>query len=68
MNLYDLAVYCEEKRDHDGNVTEPGVIIVEPQTILATDERQAAMVAARMIPDEFMDGKLDRVQVVVRPF
>jgi hypothetical protein len=68
MKLYDFAVYCEEQRDHDGNVIDEATIVVQPQTILASDERRAAMVAARLIPDEYMDGKLDRVQVVVRPF
>lgn len=68
MQLYEYAVICNEKRDKDGDVIEPAVIVVEPVTVLATDAAQAQMIAARAIPDEYMDGKLDRLEVVVRPF
>lgn len=37
------------------------------ETVLATDEKQAGVLAARMIPESEIKN-LDRVEVVVRPF
>ncbi len=42
-------------------------IIVEPKTILAKDEKQASMIAARAIPEQYID-KLDQIEIAVRPF
>ena len=69
MLLYEYAVILNEKRDKDGNISDPGKIVVEPTTILATDEAQAQLLAGRAIPQEYVsDGSLDRLVVVVRPF
>lgn len=67
--LYEYAVILNEKRDKDGEETEPAEIVVKPTTIVAKDEQQAQMLAARAIPEEMIsNGKLDRLMVVVRPF
>lgn len=67
--LYEYAVICEEKRDKDGEIVEAAMVVVEPNTVLAKDDAQAQMLAARSIPSEYIDnGKLDRLVVVVRPF
>lgn len=67
--LFEYAVILQPKVDKDGEEVEAGQIIVEPTTVLARDEGQAQMLAARAIPDEHAQGgKLDRLQVVVRPF
>lgn len=67
--LYEYAVLLNEKRDKDGEEVEPAEIVVEPTTVLARDEGQAQMLAARAIPEEHTrDGKMDRLVVVVRPF
>lgn len=67
--LYEYAVLLNEKRDKDGEVTGEGEIVVEVSTVLARDDSQAQMIAARAIPEEYVsDGKLDRLVVVVRPF
>lgn len=69
MRLYEYAVICNEKRDKDGEVTEAAELVVQPTTILASDEAQAQLLAGRAIPDAYVDnGKLDRLVVVVRPF
>ena len=68
MQLYEYAVICDEKRDKEGDRLESAEIVVEPTTILAKDEDQVQMVAARAIPDEYMNGKMERLLVVVRPF
>jgi uncharacterized protein YrzB (UPF0473 family) len=67
--LFEYAVIVNEKRDRDGEVVEEAAVVVEPETVLAADQDQAQLIAARAIPDDVMeDGKLDRVTVVVRPF
>ena len=68
MQLYEYAVICDEKRDKEGDLLESAEIVVEPTTILAKDEDQVQMVAARAIPDEYKNGKMERLLVVVRPF
>jgi hypothetical protein len=67
MRLFEFAVILQPKTDKDGEETEPGKLVVEIETILAKDPDQAGMIAARAIPDEYMD-RLDRLSVVVRPF
>lgn len=60
-----VAVYNPtEKEEEDGKVS---VIVVEPKTVLAKDERTAGVMAARAIPQEY-ESKLDQVEVLVRPF
>ena len=69
MHLFQYAVILQPKTDKDGEEVEAGEIVVEPTTVLARDEGQAQMLAARAIPEEHtMGGKMDRLQVVVRPF
>jgi hypothetical protein len=67
--LFDYCVICNEKRDKDGEVIEDAEIVVPVTSVVARDEGQAQMLAARAIPDEYVsNGKFDRLMVVVRPF
>lgn len=67
--LYEYAVLLNERRDKDGEEVEPAEIVVQPTTVLARDEGQAQMLAARAIPEEHTTGgRMDRLVVVVRPF
>jgi len=67
--LYEYAVLLDEKRDKDGDIVEQAEVIVPVKTVLARDDAQAQMLAARAIPDQYVDnGKFDRLVVVVRPF
>lgn len=69
MKLYEYAVLCDEKVDRDDEVVEEAAIVVPVTTVMARDDAQAQLLAARSIPDEFVKaGKLDRLTVVVRPF
>jgi len=68
VQLFEYVVTLDEKRDKDGEVVEEAKIIVPITQCLARDAGQAGLKAAKEIPDEYMDGKIDRVQVVVRPF
>lgn len=65
--LYEYAVILDEKRNKDDEVTDDSRVIVEPTAVLAKDDAQAQLLAARSIPEEYM-AKLDRLTVVVRPF
>jgi hypothetical protein len=67
MQLFQYAVFCDEKRDKDGEVTDEASIITEPVTCLAKDDKEVALRAAKTIPDSY-DDKLDRVVVVIHPF
>lgn len=67
MKLFEYAVFKDEKLDKDGEVVSAAVVLTEPTTILAKDEKQVGIRAAKSIPEEHMDD-LDRIQVVVRPF
>lgn len=68
MKLFEYAVFKDEKVNKDGDVVDAAVILVEPKVILAKDERQVGLRAAKALPDDISDDDLDRVQVVVRPF
>lgn len=69
MKLYEYAVILNEKRDKDDEVTDDSRIVVKPTAVLAKDDAQAQLLAARSIPEEFVNSKqLDRLIVVVRPF
>ena len=69
MKLYEYAVILDEKTDRDGEVTEEAAVVVPVTAVLARDDAQAQLLAARSIPEEFTtNGKLDRLTVVVRPF
>lgn len=65
--LFEYAVILQAKLDKDGDPVEEAELLVSPTTVLANDEGQAQMIAARAIPEQHM-GKLDRLTVVVRPF
>lgn len=69
MKLYEYAVVLDEKTDRDDEVVEEAQMIVPVTEVLARDDAQAQLLAARSIPEEYVkNGKLDRLTVVVRPF
>jgi hypothetical protein len=67
LTLYEYAVICQPKLDKEGEVVEKGEVVVPVTAVLAKDEQQVNLLAARQIPEEYTEI-LDRVQVVVRPF
>ena len=66
MKLYEYAVVLDERREK-GKIAEPAEIVVEPTAVLARDDAQAQLLAARAIPEDYID-RIDRLTVVVRPF
>lgn len=67
VQLYEYAVILQPKIDKDGEITEKGEVVVEPTTILANDQEQASLIAARAIPESFID-RIERLTVAIRPF
>lgn len=67
MKLYEYAVIRDEKEDRDGEIVSEAKVIVPPTAVLARDDAQAQLLAARSIPDDEIP-ELDRLTVVVRPF
>lgn len=69
--LFDYAVLYHPKptKDASGNDTTPDseVLTVSSGPVLANDEKEVAMRAARAVPEAYAE-KLDRVEVIVRPF
>lgn len=68
--LYEYVVLYHPKvvKDAMGNETQgPDLIVVDVQHVLAKSDTEVAMKAARAIPEEYV-GKLEDVEIVVRPF
>lgn len=64
--LFQIALVLHPTKEE----AEKGVkssIILQPKTIIAMDEKQAAIIAGREIPEELL-SKLDQVDIAVRPF
>lgn len=65
---YAIIHQPKETKDAQGNdTTRPAKVLVEPTHILARDEKEAGITAARQIPDEYLD-KLDEVEIALGPF
>lgn len=69
--LFEYAVlwHPKEKKDAAGNPmeTKKSQIVKPPTMEIAAKEEEVAMIAARAIPEEYMD-KLDEIEIIVRPF
>jgi hypothetical protein len=66
---YAVLYHPREKKDAAGNPTETKKsILVTPVTnILATSDKEVGILAARSLPEEYLD-KLDDVEIIVKPF
>lgn len=70
QKLFDFAILFHPAATEDEQkrgVKPKSTLLVEPRTILATDDKEASILAAREIPATHTD-QLDRVEVVLRPF
>jgi hypothetical protein len=69
--LFEYAVlyHPKEKKDAAGNPLDEkkSIIITDLTRVLATSDKEVAMLAAKAIPDEYND-KLEQVEIVIRPF
>ena len=66
MQLYEFAAILDptEEAAKDGAKAQ---LILDVQRQLASDASAATLLAARAIPDEYVEH-LDRIRVIVRPF
>lgn len=67
LKLYQYAVIKQPKLDKDGDVAEEGSLVVDITSVLAKDDDQAQLLAARAIPEAEI-ANLDRLVVVLTPF
>jgi len=69
--LFEYAVlyHPKEKKDAAGNPLEEkkSILVTDVTRVLAQSDKEVAMLAAKSIPKEY-DDKLDRVEIVIRPF
>lgn len=67
--LFEYAVlYHPKPKKVDGvEQKEKSKLLVDVSRVLAADDKEVAILAARGIPEEYID-QLDRVEIVVRPF
>lgn len=66
MKLFEWAIIFEGKKDQHGEWTEKPQLLAMDKTLADTEE-QAQIVAARNIPETYLES-LDRVTIAVRPF
>jgi hypothetical protein len=70
QKLYEYAVLFHPKatkEQKDSGVDPNSMIVLDPVTILAYDEKEAVMRVSRELPAEYMD-KLQQVEIIIRPF
>lgn len=64
---YVVLYHPKPKRVDGEDVREKSVIVVDVKRVLAESEKDVNVIAGREIPVDYLD-KLDRVEILVRPF
>ena len=67
LRIFQYAVIKQPRYDRDGEQIEAGELVVPITSVLAADEGQAQMLAARAIPEDDLDA-IERLVVVISPF
>jgi hypothetical protein len=74
MKLFEYAILYHPvptKEDKDKGIRKPSILIQitgqDVMRVVAEDEKEVAIRAARQIPDEYLD-RLQQIEVAVRPF
>jgi hypothetical protein len=64
--IYQYAVvwHPDEDQEKEGKKSE---IIINPDYLLAKDERSALITLSRNIPEKYLD-QLDQLEIAIRPF
>ena len=67
--IFEYAVlhHPKPRKVGDETVTDPSELVVDVTRIVSPDENAVAILAARGIPDAYLN-KLDQVEIVIRPF
>ncbi len=66
MKLYQFAAIWNPNEEQKKN-GERSKLIIEPKTIIAPDDKSAALIAGRDIPEAFLN-QLEQVDLAIRPF
>lgn len=65
---YAILYHPAVRRDAQGNETQgKDAVLVDVTRVLADSEREVGMMAARLVPDEYL-AKINEVEIVIRPF
>jgi hypothetical protein len=67
LRLFQYAVLwhpTEKEAKEEGLKTK---VLVEPKTILSSDDKSAAMMAAMEIPQQYKES-LEQIDIIIRPF
>ena len=74
MKLFEYAILyhpAPTKEDRDKGIKKPSQLLkVDGQDVIrviAEDEKEVAMRAARQIPDDYLD-RLQQIEIAIRPF
>ena len=74
MKLFEYAILYHPvptKEDRDRGIKKPSVLIPvagqDVTRVVAEDEKEVSIRAARQIPEEYLD-RLQQIEVAVRPF
>lgn len=68
--LYEYAILFHPRykaRAKDEEADTKTELVQEPKWTLARDDKQVAMIAARSVPEKYLDD-LDRIEILIRPF
>ena len=65
--LFQYAILWHPTEQQAKEESKKSELLVELTTVLAADDKEVAILAARQIKDEYLK-QLDQVEVVVRPF
>ena len=63
-----MLYHPKPRKVGDETVTDPSEILVDVKRVVAKDEKAVAILAAREIPTDYLDGKLEQVEIAIRPF
>ena len=70
MKLFEYAVLYhphQTKEQKDRGEQAKSKLLIDVTRVLARDDKEVTLMAARAIPEEYLD-KLNQVEVAVRPF
>jgi len=67
MKPYMFVIWIKPTKKSEDNGTGRAEVIYGPDVLIAQDDKQAQMLAAREIPEDFVKD-INRVEVSVRPF
>ena len=65
--LYEVAIIEHQKKVKDEDVSAPKIVL-EPRTIMARNDQDAAVKAALKFRDEIGEANPERIDIIVRPF